>query len=196
MIFSKIGSLPFHQYIWVDSSFVYKESKGWIEGMLIGLTSIPGRSWGFNVILQQGGALYRQIPPHAIAFSSSPESSWSLDQSCLWNCYSLDFTILHNPILEGMKMTAKIGSSLYEGQYLWSTTFLNDGWSRTPEQDKEFFFMRLDNGRLTIQPTNRITFKDSSYIDNSFIPSLKLNEIIYSCSESLEIPNSQDSMGD
>lgn len=193
MIFSKIGSLPFHLYVWVDSSFIYKNPCGWVEGMLIGLTSIPGRSWGFNVLLQQGGALYRQLPPHALAFSPSPEPSWSLDQSCLWNCYSYDFTVLYNPILEGMKMTAKVGKNFYKGNYLWSATFLKDGWSRTPEQDKEFFFIKLDNGRITIQPTNRITFTDSSFIDNSFIPPLKLNEKIYSCSESLEMDNSQDS---
>ena len=183
MVFSKIGALPFQVYVWVDSSFIFKEPKGWVEGMIIGLTSIPGRSWGFNIILQQGGALYRQIPPHALAFSPSPGLSWSLEQSCLWNCYSYDFTILHNPILEGIKIVSKIDNSLYEGKYLWSTTFLNDGWSRTPEQDKEFFFIQLDNQRLTIQPTNRITFQDTSFIDNSFIPDLKLNETIYSVKE-------------
>jgi len=184
MIFSKIGSLPFQIYVWVDSSFIYKKPQGWVEGMIIGLTSIPGRSWGFNIILQQGGALYRQIPPHAISFTPSPELKWSLEKSCLWNCYSYDFTVLYNPILEGIKMTTKIESSIYSGKYLWSATFLNDGWSRTPEQDKEFFFIQLDNGRLTIQPTNRITFQDPSFTDNTFIPDLKLNEIIFSVKES------------
>lgn len=182
MLYTKTGSLPFHLYVWVDSSFLYKEPRGWVEGMAISLTSIPGRSWGWNVILADGGALYRQLPTHALALKAPP-SSWSLDQSGLWNCYSYQFTILHNPILEGMAMTCKIEDGIYNGKYLWSITFMNDGWSRTPEQDKEFYFISLDNGRLTIQPTNKITFQDSSFITSQKIPSLLLNETIYSHSE-------------
>lgn len=182
MLYTKIGSLPFQLYVQVDSSFLYKEPKGWVEGMAVSLTSIPGRSWSWNIILAEGGALYRQLPTHALALKTS-STSWKLDQSGLWNCYSYQFTIIHNPILEGMRLTAKIGNQIYKGNYLWSVTFINDGWSRTPEQDKEFYFIVLDNGRITIQPTNKITFNDSSFVNTTSIPSLKLNENIYSHSE-------------
>jgi hypothetical protein len=46
--------------------------------------------------------------------------------------------------------------------------------------DKEFIFIKLDNGRLTIQPTNKVLFIDSSFI-TPMIPKLKLQEQIYSC---------------
>jgi hypothetical protein len=180
--FNKIGPVPFHFYVHVDSSFTHKHNKGYEEGMVVGLTSIPGRSWGFSVIFSKGGALYRQIPPHALAFSESTEP-WSLDQAQLWNCYSYSFTTLYNPILKGMRMSAKILGEIYFGEYLFSATHLEDGWSNTPEQDKEFFFIKLDNGRITIQPTNRITFIDKSFVDSNDVPILKLNQTIYSCSE-------------
>ena len=80
-------------------------------------------------------------------------------------------------------MSVKINNKIYYGEYLFSATHIDDGWSNTPEQDKEFFFIKLDNGRLTIQPTNRIAFIDKSFIESSNIPHLKLNEKVYSCSE-------------
>jgi len=81
-----------------------------------------------------------------------------------------------------MRMTAKIGKDIHQGQYLFEATHLDEGWSNCPEQDKTFYFIQLDNGRLTIQPTNRITFVDGSFIKNlDQIPLLKLSSTINSC---------------
>jgi hypothetical protein len=66
------------------------------------------------------------------------------------------------------------------GEYLFSVTHLHDGWSNSPDQDKEFIFTKLDNGRLTIQPTNRVTFIDDSFT-TPILSKLKLQEEIYSC---------------
>lgn len=56
MIFSKIGQLPRHLYCWVDSRFTHEEPIGFVEAMWVGLTSIPGRAWGINVLLRDGGS--------------------------------------------------------------------------------------------------------------------------------------------
>jgi len=54
----------------------------------------------------------------------------------------------------------------------------------SPDQDKTFFWIRLDNNRLTIQPTNRVVFRDSSFIiPVQTIPRLKLQTDIYRCLE-------------
>jgi hypothetical protein len=50
------------------------------------------------------------------------------------------------------------------------------------EQDKEFIFVQLDNGRLTIQPTNKVAFIDPSFILPD-LPKLKTQTITYSCEE-------------
>ena len=181
MIYSKIAPLPKHIYLWVDSRFTHQEPCGWQEAMWVGVTSIPGRMWGLNVIFREGGMLYRGIPPHAVSFSKK-DSPWSEGESQLWDCYSHDFTLIHNPILTGFRMLAKCKDSIHLGEYLFEATHLNDGWSHTPEQDKTFYFIRLGNGRLTILPTNRIVFEDRSFIKNmTDIPRLKLSETIFSC---------------
>jgi hypothetical protein len=181
MIYSKIAPLPHHIYLQVDSRFTHKEPCGLQEAMWVGVTSIPGRMWGLNVIFRNGGMLYRGIPPHAVSFSRN-DCRWTEKESQLWDCYSSDFTLIHNPILTGFRMLAKCGDRIHRGEYLFETTHLNDGWSNTPEQDKTFYFIRLDNGRLTILPTNRIVFSDKSFIENTTqIPRLKLSESIYTC---------------
>ena len=180
MIFSKIAPLPTHRYVLVDSSFTHKTPCGLVEGMWVGVTSIPSRAWGINVILRDGGALYRNLPPHSIGFHSE-DFGWTIQQAQLWDCYSYHFTIVQSPILRGLRMRAKVKGELLTGEYLFHVTHVDDGWSDSPDQDKEFYFIKLDNGRLTIQPTNRITFIDASFIVNDKLPELKLSETIYSC---------------
>jgi hypothetical protein len=79
-----------------------------------------------------------------------------------------------------MPVTTKVGPNILSGTYLFSTAHLNDGWSDSPDQDKEFIFIELNNGRLTIQPTNKVAFQDNSYTLPT-LPKLKLQETIYSC---------------
>jgi hypothetical protein len=176
---TKIGALPTHRYIYIDSQYTHEKPIGPVEAMWIGITAIPSRAWGINVILREGGALYRNIPPHAVRFTKQADT-WSIQDSQLWDCYSYNFSILQNPILQGLPVTAKIKDNLYKGKYLFSATHLNDGWSDSPDQDKEFIFIQLNNGRLTIQPTNRVTFQDHSYTIPT-IHKLKLQDTIYSC---------------
>ena len=181
MNYTKIGALPTHRYIWVDSKYTHEKPIGPVEAMWIGLTSIPSRTWGINVILREGGALYRNIPPNAVRFKEEALENWRIEESQLWNCYSYNFSILQNPILTGLQVTAKVGPNILKGTYLFSTTHLFDGWSDSPEQDKEFIFIELTNGRLTIQPTNRVAFQDNSYILPTCMPKLRLQDTIYSC---------------
>ena len=182
MNYTKIGALQTHRYIWVDSQYTHEEPVGLVEAMWVGLTSIPGRAWGINVILRDGGALYRNIPPHAVSFTADPGQEWEISQAQLWDCYSYHFTVLQNPIMRGMQMSVKVEDKVLHGEYLFSTAHLHDGWSDAPEQDKEFIFVKLNNGRLTIQPTNRVRFIDHSFVTEA-LPKLKLQENVYSCEQ-------------
>ena len=181
MIYSKIAPLPTHRYVLVDTTFTHKSPCGFADAMWVGVTSIPGRAWGINVILRDGGCLYRNLPPHSISFGKNDPVAWGIQNAQLWDCYSYHFTIVQSPILRGLRMRAKVKGQVLTGEYLFHVTHVDDGWSDSPDQDKEFYFIKLDNGRLTIQPTNRMVFVDDSFIVNDKIPELKLSETIYSC---------------
>lgn len=186
MSYAKIAPLPRHLYCWVDSRFTHEEPIGFVEAMWVGLTSIPGRVWGISVLLRGGGMLYRNLPPHAIHFQHEPQKKlkpvkWKLQQAQLWDCYSYHFTLLRNDHL-CLGLHAKVGKHVLSGEYLFSAAHLLDGYSDSPDQDKEFIFCKLDNGRLTIQPTNRVSFVDKSFLQTDIpLPRLRLSDTIYSC---------------
>lgn len=186
-LFTMTGELPKHKYVFADRKFI---EENWDENKLLrfvpvvwyGLVSIPGRAWGCTVMLECG-AVYRNLPPHAIAFDQNPEAEeWSIDLAQLWDCYSERFTTLEYKFLKGQLCEALIGEQRLRGWYLFSASHIADGWTEEPSQNKEFMFIELECGRLTIQPTNRVLFYDKSFGETERkVPKLILQETIYSC---------------
>lgn len=174
MIYSGSGDLPKHIYCWVDSSFIRKDARGFEPCVWFALHSHPGRAWGCHILLECG-AVYRNVPPHALAFGVNPDS-WSLQQAQMWDCYGSQFSTVEYTLLAGLRMTTREG---YSGRYLFTAIPLRDGYSDHPEQAKEFMFCALDNGRLTIQPTNRVLFHDKSFCEAAWPANLVVSEKVW-----------------
>ena len=186
------GQLPRHLYCWVDSQHTHTEPCGFIPAVWFGLVSYPGRMWGCTVMLESG-AIYRNLPPHAIAFSRQPtgisteqfdEYRWEPQDAQTWDCYGTDFTALEYEYLRGLDCQVVADTCFHHGSYLFTVAPVGDGYSAAPEQSKEFVFVKLDNGRLTIQPTNRVVFRDKSFTTNDamdFPKGLKRQTDIWSC---------------
>src|SRR5262245_58577858 len=90
-------SLPRQQYCHVDRRYLSSGSKVGLEAcMWMGLTSIPGRAWGLTVLLGSG-ALYSNVPPHALYFSvpggDFSETNWRLEQAQRWDCFGYRFAV-------------------------------------------------------------------------------------------------------
>lgn len=179
---SFIGSIPFHKYIWVDSSFTHSKPRGFIPAVWFGLCSFPGRAWGLNVMLECG-AVYRGVPPHAISFlEETNKKDWGVDDAQLWDCYGYDWSTEEYTYLKGLTCKAIIKNEVYNGSYLFTVAPMLDGFSAAPEQSKEFKFIELDNGRLTIQPTNKVIFVDKSFTEEAAeFPHLRLQRETYHC---------------
>lgn len=176
-----IASLPFHKYVWVDSSFIRTGGSGFEPAVWFGLVSQYGRAWGLNVMLECG-AVYRSLPPHAIAFhaaiSSKSPGLWTIKDAQMWDCYADKFQLHEYAYLREMRVKTKH----HNGIYLFTAAFIDDGFTRTPEQGKEFSFIELDNGRLTIQPTNRTLFEDKSFTVDGGAPTDLLTQTqVWSC---------------
>ena len=172
-----IASLPIHKYVWVDSSFIRTTGTGFEPAVWFGLVSQYGRAWGLNVLLECG-AIYRSLPPHAIAFSAEPQLKWEVTDAQLWDCYADIFQLHEYRYLKEMTASTKD----YVGTYLFTAAFVDDGFTRAPDQKKEFSFIELDNGRLTIQPTNRTLFEDKSFTVNTGPPKdLVTQTKVWSC---------------
>lgn len=169
------GNLPKHQYVYVDLAYI-SEQEGCIPAVWFGICSIPGRMWGCHVLLENG-AVYRSVPPHAISFNKD-FSPWSCTDAQLWDCYSSEFSVIEYMYLSNLRCTVLPES--VNGRYIFTAIPFGEGFSEYPEQSKEFYFIMLDNGRLTIQPTNRVIFTDLSFTVKGDLK-LKVSTKVYRC---------------
>lgn len=177
------GSLPHHLYVYVDRSAIREGATGFEPAVWFGLHAHPGRVWGCHLMLECG-AVYRNVPPHQIAFSEDPEPEWSVGDSQLWDCYGRDFSLLRYDYLATLDVVAKVRGREVPGSYLFTAVPVGDGFSEVPEQSKEFMFLRTDGDRLTVQPTNRVLFVERSFTTGAEWPrDLKRQGAIISCED-------------
>lgn len=177
-----VGDLPRHHYCFVDSQFTHQVSKGFVPCVWFAVVSYPGRVWGCTVMLECG-AVYRNVPAHALAFSPRPDLAWKSEDAQTWDCYGDQFSAIEYKYLSGLDCKVKANKREHEGEYLFTAAPYGDGFSAYPEQAKEFCFVKLDNDRLTIQPTNLIVFRERSFTEPhlQFPQGLKAQAKTYSC---------------
>lgn len=168
-MFELVGGIPRHQYIYIDSSYTHKKSIGFLPAVWFGIVSYHGRAWGCNVLLESG-AVYRNLPPHSVSFKQYTEHDyvpWDIEDSQTWDCYGDKFSTVEYPYLSGLECKIRTRSKQqYDGEYLFTVAPIGDGFSAYPEQTKEFSFIKLHNGRLSIQPTNHVLFRERSFTNN------------------------------
>ncbi len=166
MLYTSSGALPKHIYCYVDSKFIRKEKTGYEKCVWFGLSSVPGRAWGLHVMLECG-AVYRNIPPHAISFFDVyTDDKWTISEAQEWDCYGTQFSTIIYPYLDGMEAFVKTEGVELNARYLFTAIPIGDGFTNEPTQSKEFMFMETEGGRLTIQPTDRVLFYDKSFVDD------------------------------
>lgn len=182
-MYERIGQLPHHQYVHVDTRFTHRlPGAPTIPAMWFGLVSYPGRAWGCNVLLENG-AVYRNLPLHALA--SKPEAlsiPWGPRDAQHWDCYGSGFTTLAYDMLLGLDCLAKTDRMAHRGEYLCTIAPIGDAYSAVPSQSKELVVVALENGRYTIQPTDRVVFRDQSFTtgDLAFPHGLRRQDETYS----------------
>lgn len=155
------GPLPTHQYVWVEPNAI--GDHGWLRAVWFGLTSFPGRAFGCHVLLECG-AVYRNVPLHQLASRNDVDEPWTPAQAATWDCYGYQFSTIEYPFLQSMNCRARLqDKSERRGMYLFTVAPVGDAFSAAPEQSKEFYFIQLENGRFTAQPTNHVLIEDRSF---------------------------------
>lgn len=155
-------NLPHHRYVWVDSSFIRDNAEGFEPAVWFAIRGEPNRAWGCHVMLQCG-AIYRNLPPHALAFRQRPAPNWGLGQAQVWDCYGRDFDVIEYDYLRDLRARYDVGSDM--ARYLFTACPHGDGFSMAPDQSKEFMFMETEGGRLLVRPTNMLLFEERSFTE-------------------------------
>lgn len=173
--------LPHHLYVWVDSSLIRQSGSGFEPAVWFAIRSEPNRAWGCHVMLECG-AVYRNLPPHALAFSVNPSPEWTIKQAQAWDCYGRDFDVIRYRYLADLR--ARYDWSDCSAQYLFTACPYGDGFSHAPEQSKEFMFMRTDGDRLLIRPTNMVLFEERSFTEDTGWPQdIITSKIAWECED-------------
>ena len=188
--YERIGQLPLHQYVYVDTSFTHKQPEAQaMPAIWFGLVSYAGRAWGCNLLLENQ-AVYRNLPLHALAHEQSGLSiPWGPQDAQHWDCYSSGFTTLVYDALSGLACLAKTApGEQRKGAYVCTIAPMGDAYSSAPEQSKELVLVALENGRYTLQPTDRVVFRDASFTtgDLEFPRGLKRQDKTYSAEKQTE----------
>ena len=177
MIYSGAGPLPRHTYCYVEPNIFGNDD--WERVAWFGLVSHPGKTWGCHVMLECG-AVYRNVPLHHMAHRVN-DVGWEPWDAQTWDCYGHQFSVVEYPFLEAVPMRVKLRDKTeHEGRYMFTAIPMLDGFSLEPEQSKEFYFVKLDNGRFTAQPTNHVLVKDKSFTTEVAWPKLQRQTEIWS----------------
>ena len=174
-LYTGSGNIPKHLYCYVDSSFIRKNATGFEPCVWFGVTSHPGRAWGLHIVLECG-AIYRNLPPHAISFDQTNSTAWALKNAQHWDCYGLLFSTIEYNYLSDL--TCETLDGLF-GRYLFTAIPIGDAFTEAPDQAKEFSFIQLNNGRLTILPTNMFRVHDKSFTEGDWPKNLKVSNTIW-----------------
>jgi hypothetical protein len=184
MLHTGAGPLPRHTYCYVEPNTF--GNADWLRAAWFGLVSHPGRTWGCHVMLECG-AVYRNVPLHKLAHKPTG-TPWDPADGQTWDCYGIHFSTTEYPFLEGTRLRTRTRSRQeYVGTYLFTAIPMLDGFSQEPEQGKEFYFVKLDNGRFTAQPTNHLLVLDKSFITEATWPKLKRQTEVWSVDRGNEI---------
>ena len=181
-LYTGAGALPAHQYVWVEPNAIGDHH--WLPGVWFALTAWPGRAFGCHVLLENG-AVYRNVPLHQLA-SRKTDAPWTAGDAQTWDAYGWQFALLEYPYLATMNAQAKLQSGAeHAGHYLFTLVPVGDAFSAAPAQSKEFYFLQLENGRYTSQPTNQVLIDDRSFVDKLEWPTfLKRQKDWHSAEES------------
>ena len=183
MRYDLIGQLPHHQYVQVDTAFTHKAPEvSSTPAVWFGLVSYPGRAWGCTVLLESG-AVYRNLPLHALAHKlDGLDIPWEAREAQHWDCYGSGFTALAYDTLRGLECLAKTADVQRQGEYVCTIAPVGDAYSAVPSQSKELVLVALTNGRYTLQPTDRVVFRDMSFtVGDGFPRGLKRQDETWSC---------------
>ncbi|MFM6250384.1 MAG: hypothetical protein ACKPEQ_14760, partial [Dolichospermum sp.] len=143
-----------HFKCFIRKPFLYDwdlQQTGYIPVRVFGMTSIPGRAVGFNLITNQG-AQFARVPIHALVWKEDCEKL-PLDWLELWDCLSYQpCAIAYSYLSELRCRTILKDGKWYDGEYMFTIDWVGGDWAEDPSEHKCGHVLKLDNGCFAIQP--------------------------------------------
>ena len=160
-----LGDTPYIQ-CFVRNEFLFDEKRGHGEftaAVAFAFRAEPARVPMFQVMLNSG-AQWARVPIHMIC-SKPCNPPLPIEQSCWWDSYGYEFTVVALPFLKNHAVTA-LGrdGKIRRGNYLFTVDWMNGGWAEVPDQHKNHHVIALEAGPWIAYPNNRLVWHDLSWI--------------------------------
>lgn len=176
-------SIPhFFTKIRTEHFYQHDGRNGMTEVIVFGAQSVAGRALTFH-ILTDDGCMRSRVPIHMLAWKEDSEKK-PLDYLQLWDCFGYNISCTVYEYLDQMRVKTffKDGSSMWGSYMMTFDWFLNPS-SEEPTQYKCAHMIRLDDGNYTLQPNNRLMWKDMSFTTKKFPdkPDWKVDDKTWIC---------------
>jgi hypothetical protein len=161
-------SIP-HFYAKIRTEHLYQQDgrDGFEEAIIFGVQSVGGRALTFHVMTEEG-AVRSRVPIHMLAWKDTSDKK-PLDYLQLWDCFGENITHTTYEYLSQARVQVAFKDGTKEwGSYMMTFDWYNNPYSQEPTQYKAAHLIKLDGGNFSLQPNNRLMWKDMSFITKPF----------------------------
>jgi len=158
----------FYCYIRKEHLYQHKTHIGEYDKVLVfGAQSCSGKALTFHVMTDYG-IVRSRVPIHMLC--SKPDTKHlPLDYLQLWDCFDENVSVVEYETLFDCRAKVVLKDRTeHWGNYLMTFDWYRNSYSDEPSQYKSLHMIELDNGNFTLQPNNRIYWKNMSFVTKSF----------------------------
>ena len=157
----------FYAKMRIEHLYQHDGREGMQDVIVFGVQSVGGRALTFHIMTDEG-AVRSRVPVHMLAWKDDAPKM-ALDHLQLWDCFGheVSCTVYDYLLQSRVKAIFKDGSKEW-GNYIMTFDWYNNPYSNEPTQYKAAHLIKLDNGNFTLQPNNRLMWRDMSFVTQPF----------------------------
>jgi len=143
--------------------YQHEQHKGEFDKVLVfGAQSCAGYAMTFHVMTDYG-IVRSRVPIHMLCWK--PEAPlMPLDHLQLWDCFHENVsTVEYDALFDCRAKVVLKDKTEHWGDYKMTFDWYRNAYSQEPSQYKCLHMIALDNGNYTLQPNNRIFWKNKGY---------------------------------
>jgi len=158
----------FYCYLRKEHLYQHKTHIGEYDKVLVfGAQSCSGKALTFHVMTDYG-IVRSRVPIHMLC--SKPDTKHlPLDYLQLWDCFDENVSVVEYETLFDCRAKVVLKDRTdHWVNYLMTFDWYRNSYSDEPSQYKSLHMIELDNGNFTLQPNNRIYWKNMSFVTKPF----------------------------
>jgi hypothetical protein len=127
--------------------------------MVFGAQSCSGSAMTFHVMTDYG-LVRSRVPIHMLCWKEDAPLM-PLDHLQLWDCFHENVSIVeYDALFDTRAKVVLKDKSEHWGEYVMTFDWYRNSYSDEPSQYKCLHMIALDNGNYTLQPNNRVYWKN------------------------------------